>query len=363
MKKEKKERFIYERKYVYVDSFLQYIYNFSKKNPNHFFSIILIVSENDIAHSIRHPQGYTVLIENSDLPISIIKITFDNGVYKEEVKAICIKSDIPSLYIILSDYKSGIFNNILVKIFDYNYPRISRIFLKDAEIRKMISSLHYEYKQEVIVRRVLSYSRLPDGNDKDLKWTLKAYDQVFEGLDESNSLIRKIHFKTYLKNEDSSFQKIYDANISRNGFFRIKGNFERFYNQIILKTINFIDYRIKYLEKRSENAKNIKPDPIVVRFGKNVFSEEGWNQKFVNDMSELVNIGITEFHRNPYLHLSILDYSDGSSYAIWILSENEINIIPQARATVASMSKILSHIYEKINEGEIIDYEEIRIAR
>ncbi|MFZ0512240.1 MAG: hypothetical protein WAM14_11590, partial [Candidatus Nitrosopolaris sp.] len=59
---------------------------------------------------------------------------------------------------------------------------------------------------------------------------------------------------------------------------------------------------------------------------------------------------------------SLLDYNDGSSYGIWIVSENEINIIPQIRATVASMTKLLNHIYQKIQEGDIAEYSPIEVT-
>jgi hypothetical protein len=106
---------------------------------------------------------------------------------------------------------------------------------------------------------------------------------------------------------------------------------------------------------------NIRQEPIVIQFDEPIFRDEGWNEKFFENLAQLKNISIAELHKNPYVHLSVLDYLDGSSYGIWIVSDNEINIIPQARATVASMTRLLNHIYEKVKEGETTVYAPVKI--
>ena len=89
-----------------------------------------------------------------------------------------------------------------------------------------------------------------------------------------------------------------------------------------------ISKRLGYLEERSESAKDKHPEPIVIQFDNPIFSEKNANKDFVQKLEELKNISIMELHTNPYLHISLPDYQDGSSYGIWVVSENKINIIP-----------------------------------
>jgi len=225
--------------------------------------------------------------------------------------------------------------------------------------------MHTEHDLGIIVDRYLSYSRLSDvSQEKNLRWTEKPYVEIFEELSEYNAWIKKIDFSTWkqvIKENTPVQKKIFKGAISRDCNFIVKGDFKKFYDYIITSSLKMIGERLGYLEERSENAKNRRPEPIVVQFNKPEFKEEGWNEKFIDNMAKLKNTSITELHTNPYLHLSLLDYQDGSSYGIWIVSENEINIIPQVRATVASITRMLNHIYEVVNEGETTRYARLEV--
>ena len=60
-------------------------------------------------------------------------------------------------------------------------------------------------------------------------------------------------------------------------------------------------------------------------------------------------------HGNPYIHMSVADYTDGSSYDLWVVNPKRIVIVPQIRATEGSLSRLTNHIFEQFKEGEIIE--------
>jgi len=51
-----------------------------------------------------------------------------------------------------------------------------------------------------------------------------------------------------------------------------------------------------------------------------------------------------------------MDYSDGSTFDIWVLSPSEILIVPQFRSTVAAVKRVISCIFENYAEGTIQDH-------
>jgi len=81
--------------------------------------------------------------------------------------------------------------------------------------------------------------------------------------------------------------------------------------------------------------------------------------QYVDALVELDACSVSEYHTNPYIHISMLDYLDGSSYDIWVLTSDKMVIIPQFKATMASMTRLVNHIFERIHEGEVIEYERI----
>jgi hypothetical protein len=57
----------------------------------------------------------------------------------------------------------------------------------------------------------------------------------------------------------------------------------------------------------------------------------------------------------------MLDYLDGSSYDVWVLATDRLVIIPQFSASMASFSRLVNHIFERIHEGKVEKYEPIQV--
>ena len=84
-----------------------------------------------------------------------------------------------------------------------------------------------------------------------------------------------------------------------------------------------------------------------------MFKDVKQNKRLIKAISELPKSTYTLYHGNPYVHASLVDYYDGSSYDIWVLSEDKITIVPQIKASFSSMSRLCEHIFKKFREGEI----------
>lgn len=58
-------------------------------------------------------------------------------------------------------------------------------------------------------------------------------------------------------------------------------------------------------------------------------------------------------HSNPYFHAVMLDYRDGSTYEVLVLSDSGLTVIPQGRATVRSLQRLCSHVFAGFREGDL----------
>lgn len=367
MKREQKDLLLYSRKYDSVESAISY-FTRATAHTGKSISIIFLFCKRDIhGISFHSPDDMSVTFENHQNSVFTIRIsTVDKTNKAEHLDAICLPSPLSSVYLILSDCRYSVFKRLISRLINFNYPLLSRLFLRDSEIKKLLTSLDMDYNLEILVHRFLSYSRyLERTPEKALVWTKKSHDDVFEELEVNNAWLKKIEFRTWkiqIKDDISYSTKLFDATITRDCIFTAKENFDKFYDYVIINSIQMIGERLGYLEERSKTAMEIKPEPIVIKFDQPVFKDEGWNEKFIEDMMQLKNVSVNELHTNPYVHISLLDYQDGSSYSIWVVSNDEINIVPQIRATVASMNRLVNHIYEKVMEGETTDYVPIEIS-
>lgn len=73
-------------------------------------------------------------------------------------------------------------------------------------------------------------------------------------------------------------------------------------------------------------------------------------------MRTMDKASISVFHGNPYMHLGVIDYFDGSVFDLWVLSVNQLIIVPQIKGSVPSIRRVVSHVFESFAEGEVKDF-------
>lgn len=368
MKREEQEYWLYEQKHESVDEVFAHLSNIAKHGRKVNFA--LITSKADIIATLNNgPEGYKIEIKNSGpiFALQIVRVLKEEGMdHTDKIKVLCIKLDAPFFYLLISDYKPALFKALMLRLVNHNYPLLSRVFLRHSELFQLFGSLKEAEHIETIVRRALFYSRIEnDVQEKDLKWTRRPFEEVFQRINEQNGWIRKIDFKSYQMRDDTNEtykEKKLEGAISSDFHFVMRGNFGIFNDYFLTPAIGIANERFGYLKSRSDSAGERLPEPIVIKFDEPVFREVGWTEKFIDIMADLKNASVTQYHINPYIHVSVVDYQDGSSYGIWVVSDDEINLVPQVRASVASMNRLLNHIYERISEGEVAKYVPLEVS-
>lgn len=365
--REDQERLLYESKYQSTEGALENVARVSSKSGRA-TNLMFVAAKTDIKKVLQNSlKGYNITLSNEDhtvFTITIEKTKKDDADEQQEtLKALCLPTTRDSIYMILSDYKSSLFKRLIVRLVNKRYPILSRVFLRDVELFRLLQGLERVRRVHTKIYKILYTSRISNElQEKDLKWTARPFEEVFQEVAQQNSWIKKTDFKSWKEGVGIDIpisELIFDASISRDCIFKIKRDFQRFFEYFVRPLLDTVAERLGYLQRRAETAARWKPEPIVIQFPESVFKGENWNKKFIDNMAEMANVSVNEYHTNPYVHISLLDYQDGSSYGIWIVSENAVNIIPQGRATVASMTRLLNHIYQRVREGEITEYARI----
>jgi hypothetical protein len=93
--------------------------------------------------------------------------------------------------------------------------------------------------------------------------------------------------------------------------------------------------------------------PIQISYDTQLFEDKLQNRRLIRVLRQLPDSALSVFHPNPFLHATIIDYSDGSSYTIWIMDNSAISIIPGLRATLGSLGRLCNHINEHFGEGQV----------
>lgn len=359
---------LYNQEYKTADSFLSYVSGLVREN-NVRINVLLVTTMANLKQELENwsPEKFTIEIKNNE-PVFTVEITkkFDSS-KKISVKAVVVKHPIyPAVYMVISDCGSNDFKNIVTKLMNKHYPVVSQIYLTNNEMRLIFDKLQHETDFDITVEFSVGKKRLPDRKKKEsqVTYTDQPYLEVFEDIVAHDQWVQSIRYKAEdIKkiNDIESRTTKFMGVISRVCFFSCKYDFVPLIKIIIPHAIKLASVRNEYLKIRAESAAELKPKPAVIKFDDEIFTDISKNQQYVNALVELESCSISEYHTNPYIHVSMIDYLDGSSYDIWVLTSDRLAIIPQFKATTASMTRLVNHIFERIHEGEVVEYEQIEL--
>ncbi len=290
-----------------------------------------------------------------------------------------LKTDFPAVYLLVSHESSIFIKEVLLRLLNELYPHVSRAFLSSYKLLQVLRSLHKNFPEKTIrLRKIVSKSRiLQKGSKKkiesEIKWTDLPYEDAFRIAFEHDGWINSVDFELIYKKPYSDldlfgqpkgyFTKRIIGSLSRAGVFKCKEEFSFFYHTVIKDICEFAIKDINLFKDRARiKTSNYKPKPIIIEYEEDIFKDRTQNKKLINIINKLPKTAVSAFHVNPYLHLSILDYQDLSSYDLWVLSNKRIVIVPQMRASYVSLNRLCNQIITNFKEGEIKDFSEIENA-
>lgn len=240
-------------------------------------------------------------------------------------------------------------------------PKFANIFLNTIDIRRTFDSIiRNNGADRITVREYVSKGLIEDEKSvKEVKtnreWTEEDYEELFDELLENKRWLTSISID--LK---SGHQKC-NITIYRPGLFVCKRNFGLFVNVVLPHFFDRFEEGKGFFEKRSpETSLTMKSQPVIIEYKESVFIDRQHNERLVDVLSRFQRASTSIIHVNPYVHVSLLDNSDGSSYDVWVLAADKILINPKGRATLDSMERLTNHICEHFQEGYIKNIEDIK---
>ncbi len=106
--------------------------------------------------------------------------------------------------------------------------------------------------------------------------------------------------------------------------------------------------RERQIRVRMENA-------IAVQMPTGIFSEAESVSDLLEALSEQRGVGIAVLHRNPYLHVAVTDYLDGSNFDAFVTSNDSVLIYPGYRSSAGALTRLTEHLAERFAAREVAD--------
>jgi len=95
--------------------------------------------------------------------------------------------------------------------------------------------------------------------------------------------------------------------------------------------------------------------PLRITYARRVFEDTREAPRLIKVLDDWRESAMSLFNASPYVHAGLLDYSDGSTYDLWVASSDSVLIVPKTVATADSISSLCDHICNRFEEGEVLE--------
>ena len=236
------------------------------------------------------------------------------------------------------------------------YPSLSMAFLSSEDIKSALDALDSSGHGDVIVDSYTCRSKLDDGESRPIRTTEttmrrtdKPYGEVFEAAEGS---IDRIQFRLI-----ESGKSVMDGHISRNGILRFSRSLLPF-SGAMRQIAETVSSKTLMYSKRSRLENGGKIRPLVIEVSESPFKDRAEGERLISAIRSMRHTSSSLYHSNPYIHMFLVDFRDGSSFDIWVVSDGEVTIVPQIRATAAAVARLTAHIMREFKEGRVREHEQ-----
>ena len=337
-------------------------------DPGSQISMLLLVSAGDIIEAIRGAAPKVEIVERGGTAANAaVLLSVKGGPRTKPGRILVAGTGVPHVYLAIT-HEGPAFVRALPSVLEDMYPHAFVPRLTSGEMRSVLGRLESETGLVLMTMRVVSHTR----NDKKVtyrrnekKARLSAghggsevihigvpYEDSIESSLENGQWIGEVQF-ILLDGNDVRLE----GRISRDGLFMFRHSFLLFKQRVLPHILGLAGKRFElYSSRLGRGNGDGGPSPLVIGLEAGALNDSEQKRRFIRAVQGMRHSSGSVYRARPYLSMSVVDLLDGSSFRIWIMTPDEITIVPQARATQASLSRLIDHIFERFQEGDVREY-------
>lgn len=253
-------------------------------------------------------------------------------------------------------------NRVLLPYIKSRHPDIITTFITHKKLKRILDEFIIKNQfSDIIIKRASHRLRLEDeGKHKKIvpmvSWPDMELNEAFDWVYQNNGWFQSLQFdvKRDFKTEAEVF-------FTRQGIVRTNRLFSKIFDAFVHPVCKTIYGNIQIFGHRSRREyADLSARPLSIDFEVDQFSDTKENNRFIQAVKRLKTASVSVLHGNPYVQLSVIDYFDGSTFDLWVLSSNRLVIVPQMKGTIPAIKRLINHIFDTYAEGNIRDFEESR---
>lgn len=307
-----------------------------------------------------------VLLIKPNKGVQLFEMTYSFKKGKEEKKEtgrffVYQHQEYEKVYVALTIESSVFFTRALLPFIKSLYPQASMTFITHKRLRKLLEDFQIINQfSDIIITRASHRLRFEEeGKHKKIvpvvSWPEMEMKEAFDWVYQNNGWFQSLQFEAK-RNSSVSTEVLF----TRQGVIRTNSLFSKVFEAFVLPVCKTIHENIEIFGHRSRRENpDLSAKPLTIDFGMEQFADISENAKFIQAIKRLKTASISILHGNPYIHVTVIDYFDGSTFDLWVLSSHQLVIVPQMIGSIPAIKRLVSHIFDSYAEGEIKDYEEV----
>jgi len=222
-------------------------------------------------------------------------------------------------------------------------------------MRCLFEKLEDDLSCEVSVKKAVLYSHIEEGQ---ITFERLHFQDLFNKAENEDRYVDKIEFYLVQKG-----QIIYHGFLSRGGIvYYHSGNINYLIDFVIPLIARKGEFKSDIFSGKARHFGIIEINPIDISYTKNVFNSPSDNVRLIRALTNVSRGAVAVYHKNPYLHLSFLDFVDGSNFDIFVTESNKVSIIPNFKCSTHSLMRICEQISKDFSEGVLEEPKEEEIS-
>jgi hypothetical protein len=131
------------------------------------------------------------------------------------------------------------------------------------------------------------------------------------------------------------------------------GDFEAFRDLVLDRLAAAAARRRRLLVGRKRTPASPPPRPIRIRLNEPTMVDAAATGLLIAALENSPRTAVAVLHRNPYLHLIVTDYDDGSNFDVFVTKDDEIEVHAGFRSSMGSLARLTQTIGDQFAGNEI----------
>lgn len=231
-------------------------------------------------------------------------------------------------------------------------PEVSEFYATSRDLESVLDSYSesIDHDAEILVTTAVGYSHRDEG---EISYKTRPYPAVFREARSDGNYIDSLTFQS---ESESDLHLV--ATLTRNGATKLSsGNVEAFFSYILEDYVAFGQRKAEIFEDKERSKLTGDIEQIEIEFNKPVFQSTQDNKDLIDALLDLPQSSVTVYHKNPYAHISVLDFIDGSSCDVIVTGPKSITLVPSYRGSSNFLMRVSNKINTDLDEStvEVLD--------